>query len=340
MAQADVRQMSEVREQHAAHPHRPRPATKPGVPESATVARPASPGHGPGRGSGGGSSANSAGRRNGGTRRSGETDQATDPSNGSGRGATRAGGKHLSLPDAVTGGHLFGGGDGGGDGVSLPHPHLSVWARLALKLVKRLAKHELRKLVKSAGVTLPDHLPEMPRLANPLEAVGHPLAALQGSGNAEAPGVAALRPSLPIQQSIDIAVPLEFAWRSWMQLNFLPEGVDEVVEIQRDDAGLRGRVAGAEWAAEILDEREGESFAWRSTQGSDCAGLVTFHRLSDRLTRIELTLDVVPGDPGQTALLLTHLAHRRVLRRMRRFKAELELVSPDVYVNDGETSPD
>jgi uncharacterized membrane protein len=128
-----------------------------------------------------------------------------------------------------------------------------------------------------------------------------------------------------------------------MQLRFLPEGVDRVVEIEREDGELRGQldgVAGGEWIAEVLDERERESFAWKSTEGSDCAGLVTFHSLSERLTRIELTLDVVPRHAKDSALLLTHIAGRRARGDLQRFKADLELVSPDVYADDEPASSD
>ncbi len=68
-----------------------------------------------------------------------------------------------------------------------------------------------------------------------------------------------------------------------MALEFLPEGVHTVVEIERDGDELFGRTSGlrpTDWAAEILDEREQESFAWQSHEGSDCAGLATFHDLS------------------------------------------------------------
>lgn len=149
--------------------------------------------------------------------------------------------------------------------------------------------------------------------------------------------VRALRPQLPIQRSLDVAVPLTVAWREWMKLRFLPEGVDRVRKIRRDGEELRGLIAGAEqreWRAEILDERREESFAWRSREGSDCAGLITFHALSDRLTRLELNLDVVPRTAREAVALNSHLAHRRAEADLRRFKARVELISPDEYEQD------
>jgi uncharacterized membrane protein len=139
---------------------------------------------------------------------------------------------------------------------------------------------------------------------------------------------------LPIQQSLDVAVPLEVAWEQWMEFAYFPDGVHRVADVERDGDSLSGHLDGVgqrEWRAEILDERENESFAWRSREGTDNAGLVTFHPLSDRLTRIELNLDVQPTDLLDAAGLTLRIADRRVEAELRRFKARAELLSPDVY---------
>lgn len=142
---------------------------------------------------------------------------------------------------------------------------------------------------------------------------------------------------LPIQRSIDVAVPLRVAWKEWMAFTSLPEGVHRIEDIERHGEGLAGQIAGprsGDWAAEVLDEREEQSFAWHSVEGSDCAGLVTFHELSDRLTRIELNLDVVPTSIAEAVTLSTHLADRRAQTDLRRLKTRLELINPDTYKND------
>jgi uncharacterized membrane protein len=149
---------------------------------------------------------------------------------------------------------------------------------------------------------------------------------------------------LPIQRSVDIAVPIRVAWEEWMAFESIPEGVHTVTDIERDGDELFGRTSGprpTDWAAEILDEREQQSFAWQSHEGSDCAGLVTFHDLSKRLTRIELNLDVVPTSLAETFQLTLHLADRRAEAELRRFKARLELINPDLYEEeDEEDAPD
>jgi uncharacterized membrane protein len=144
----------------------------------------------------------------------------------------------------------------------------------------------------------------------------------------------ALARRLPIQVSIDVAVPLAVAWEQWLSFDSFTEGIHRIEDLERDGNLLIGTVAGprsTEWEAEVVDERELQSFAWRSQSGSDVAGLVTFHELSDRLTRIELDLDVLPINPVQAASLTLHMAHRHAEAELRRFKAHVEFINPDVY---------
>ncbi len=198
-------------------------------------------------------------------------------------------------------------------------------SREVLKLTSRLVRRTIAK-----------------RLPTPGEAMAalteHSMAALtehpkngQGGGM---PLVQRLR-SVPIQLAIDVAVPLELAYEEWMNLEFIPEGVHTVRDIRRSGDRLRGRIAGgrgnARWRAEVREERPGESFAWRSVSGSDCLGLVTFHQLADRLTRLEVELDVIAERPAEAFELLTHIADRRAEADLRRFKSELERISPDDY---------
>src|SRR5581483_9539422 len=56
---------------------------------------------------------------------------------------------------------------------------------------------------------------------------------------------------------------------------------------------------------------------------------------SERLTRIELDLDVVPTNPSEAMTLALHVAHRRAEADLRRFKAHVEFISPDAYQENG-----
>ena len=150
--------------------------------------------------------------------------------------------------------------------------------------------------------------------------------------------------TLPVQRSLDVAVPIEAAWDEWMRFDWLPDGGHRVQDIERDGDRLFGRLSGPrlsrDWEAEIVDERVDESLAWRTVEGSDTSGLVTFHRISDRLTRLELQLDVVPEGPGEALSLVLRRADRRAENVMRGFKAQVEALDPDEYPDVAETADD
>jgi uncharacterized membrane protein len=148
---------------------------------------------------------------------------------------------------------------------------------------------------------------------------------------------------VPIQLSIDVAVPIHIAWEEWRTWGSLPEGVHRIVDVERDGDALVGHTAGprsVDWEAEIKDEREDESFAWLSVAGTDVAGLATFHALSERLTRIELDLDVVPTNPSEALAMALHVAHRHAESDLRRFKAHVEFISPDAYAEHSHSNGD
>jgi uncharacterized membrane protein len=165
----------------------------------------------------------------------------------------------------------------------------------------------------------------------------------RGAGGARSAVENALSKRLPIQVSVDVAVPLTFAWEEWMTFEWMTEGLHRIVDVERDGEELLGELAGprsTEWVAEIVDEREEQSFAWRSVEGTDCAGLITFHQLSERLTRIELDLDVLPTNPAEGASMALGIGRRRAEAELRRFKAHVEFINPDVYESDEDEEPE
>jgi uncharacterized membrane protein len=74
------------------------------------------------------------------------------------------------------------------------------------------------------------------------------------------------------------------------------EGVEEVRQL--DDTHLHwvAEIAGVrrEWDAEITEQHPDERIAWRATDGTENAGVVTFHRLDDARSKVMLQLDFDP----------------------------------------------
>ena len=142
---------------------------------------------------------------------------------------------------------------------------------LARKSLKRMARSLVRKAVPAAADAA-------------RRVVSH-------AGASGAEGVLAHARELPIQRSVDVAVPVAVAWDEWMKFDHFPEGTHRLRDVHRDGDHLYGTLAGptsSDWEAEVIEERQDESFAWRTVDGSDCVGLITFHQLGRRLTRLEL----------------------------------------------------
>jgi uncharacterized membrane protein len=102
-----------------------------------------------------------------------------------------------------------------------------------------------------------------------------------------------------IEEPIDVNVPVRTAYNQWTQFEDFPyfmEGVEEVKQITDTRLRWRAEIAGVEreWEAEIDEQRPDERIAWHAIDGPKNAGVVTFHRLDARKTRIMLQLEFEP----------------------------------------------
>lgn len=105
-----------------------------------------------------------------------------------------------------------------------------------------------------------------------------------------------------IIETIEVNVPVRTAYNQWTQFEDFPQFMASVHEIrQLDDKHLhwKANVAGEEkeWDVEITEQIPDKRIAWRSTSGVPNGGVVTFHKISDDLTRVALQMDYQPEGP-------------------------------------------
>ncbi len=98
---------------------------------------------------------------------------------------------------------------------------------------------------------------------------------------------------------IDVDVPVRTAYDQWTQFEDFPLFMDYVKAIdQIDDTHCRWEVSiwgvTRTWDAEITEQTPDQRIAWTSTDGTQNAGVITFHALDDTTTRVVLHLDVDP----------------------------------------------
>jgi uncharacterized membrane protein len=147
-------------------------------------------------------------------------------------------------------------------------------------------------------------------------------------GSKRVPGVGAGR-RMPVQQARDVAVPLKVAYNQWTQFEQWPAFMHRLQAVtQEDDAHVtfKTKIWGIskEFTAEIVEQRPDDRIRWRVTEGPSHTGVVSFHELADRLTRIEVTIDVEPGSPLEKAARGLRHVKRAVRGDLARFKSYVE----------------
>jgi uncharacterized membrane protein len=135
---------------------------------------------------------------------------------------------------------------------------------------------------------------------------------------------------MPIQQSVDVAVPIKEAYDQWTRFEDWPEFMHRVDSVQQTDDStvhFSTKVWGItkEFDAEIVEQRPDERIEWHTEEGLMHSGVVTFHQLAPRLTRIEVTPDVKPDSLLEKAGRGMRFTKRAVRGDLHRFKAYVEM---------------
>jgi uncharacterized membrane protein len=148
-----------------------------------------------------------------------------------------------------------------------------------------------------------------------------------GSGTAEA--VPKGR-RMPVQQSVDIAVPVSEAYNAWTQFEDWPEFMHRLDRVTQEDdshVSFKTKIWGfsRDFTAEIVEQRPDDRIKWRVTEGVTHTGVVSFHELSDRLTRVDVDISVTPGSLIEKAARGMRHVKRAVRADLARFKAHVEL---------------
>jgi uncharacterized membrane protein len=139
---------------------------------------------------------------------------------------------------------------------------------------------------------------------------------------------------MPVQQSVDVAVPIETAYNQWTQFEDWPTFMHRVTNVsQEDDCSVSFSTKiwtrKREFTAKIETQRPDERIKWRVSQGITHTGVVTFHEIAPRLTRIELSLDVDPGSLIEKAARGMRHVKRAARADLHRFKAFIEMAEQE-----------
>ncbi len=132
-----------------------------------------------------------------------------------------------------------------------------------------------------------------------------------------------------VTEFVDVDVPVRTAYNQWTQFEEFPrfmEGVEEIRQLDEKRLFWKTKIAGIsrEFEAEITEQHPDHRIAWKSIGGTDHAGVVTFHRLSDTTSRVTVQMDSEPEGIVEKAGDALGILKRRVKGDLARFKELIE----------------
>ncbi|MBV1939392.1 SRPBCC family protein [Streptomyces sp. NPDC060006] len=133
-----------------------------------------------------------------------------------------------------------------------------------------------------------------------------------------------------VKESVEVEVPVSIAYNQWTQFEEFPnfmEGVEEIRQLDDRHNRWTTKIGGVkrEFDTEIVDQFPDERITWRTTSGdTKQKGTVSFQRLDETHTRVQLVMDVEPTGMAEKAADMTGTIDRRVKGDLRRFKEYIE----------------
>ena len=132
-----------------------------------------------------------------------------------------------------------------------------------------------------------------------------------------------------IEGSVEVEVALGTAYRQWTRFTEFPRFMSGVERVDRVSDTLTHWVASVdgvhrEFDAEITELVPDDRIAWRSVNGAEQRGVVTFHRIDANRTKVMLQLDHEPHGLVDTVGDRLGFVSHQVLRDLAEFKRFIE----------------
>ncbi|TPG28094.1 SRPBCC family protein [Mycolicibacterium hodleri] len=132
-----------------------------------------------------------------------------------------------------------------------------------------------------------------------------------------------------VTKSVDVEAPIAAVYDQWTQFESFPEfmgGVDEITQTDDTHTHWVTSIGGVtrEFDTEITEQHPEERVAWKSTDGTTHAGVITFHRLGDTTTKVTAQIDWEPEGFVEKAGSALKFDDRQVQSDLDRFKDFIE----------------
>ncbi|MFJ8624875.1 SRPBCC family protein [Kitasatospora sp. NPDC093550] len=133
-----------------------------------------------------------------------------------------------------------------------------------------------------------------------------------------------------IEESVEVSAPLDTVYEQWVRCEEFPRFMRGVVSVDVDGPGgstwvVRTAAGRREFEAVTTEVVPGERVAWDGGDGPvRHSGVVTFHQVDDRRTRLMLQLEIEPHGVWEHVAEALGFVDRRVIDDLADFKRHVE----------------
>ena len=155
---------------------------------------------------------------------------------------------------------------------------------------------------------------------------------------------------MPVQQSVDIGLPIETVYNQWTQFDEWPKFMHRVKRVSQEDpckVSFTVKIWGKtkEFTAEIETQRPDDRIKWKTTEGMNLSGVVVFRELGPNMTRVMLSFDVDPGSLIEKYARGARYVKRAARADLHRFAAFTQMLEHETgawrgVIEDGEVVED
>ena len=135
---------------------------------------------------------------------------------------------------------------------------------------------------------------------------------------------------LPIQRWTDVALPVDQVYEEWTKFDQFPQFMHRVLNVEQketDKISWQEKIwfSKRQWEGRVTERRENDRIVWTTKSGMSHKGIVSFHELSDNLTRVMVDMEFEPNGVMEKMASGLRFVKRAVEADLARFKSFVEM---------------
>lgn len=135
---------------------------------------------------------------------------------------------------------------------------------------------------------------------------------------------------LPIQRWTDVALPVDRVYEEWTKFDQFPRFMHRMLNVEQKD---KDKISWSEkiwfskrqWEGRVTERRKNDRIVWTTNSGMSHKGIVSFHKLSDNLTRVMVDMEFEPNGMMEKMASGLRFVKRAVQADLARFKTYVEM---------------